>query len=122
LVLENESWKPEIIDLEPVFHELSIQELKLYQFDNFKQEIDINRIKKQSASYFWGFVDPINDDKRTNGKTFDDFFGACEREFRKKLREIFKNSFIMINGEKIILKDHKKVTFKDSEGTLHKRI
>ena len=120
--LEEKSWKPEIIDLEPVFHKHSIQELKLFQVDNLKQEIDINRIKKQSASYFWGFVEPINDDKWTNGKTFDDFFGACEREFRKKLREIFKNSFIMINGEKSILKDQKKVTFKDSEGTLHKRI
>ncbi len=120
--LEEKSWKPAIIDLEPVFHKCSIQELKLFQVDNLKQEIDINRIKKQSASYFWGFVEPINDDKWTNGKTFDDFFGACEREFRKKLREIFKNSFIMINGEKSILKDQKKVTFTDSEGTLHKRI
>ena len=120
--LKKKSWKPEIIDLEPVFHKCSIQELKLYQVDNLKQEVNINRIKKQSASYFWGFVEPINDDKWINGKTFDDFFGACEREFRKKLREIFKNSFIMINGEKSILKDQKNVTFKDSEGKLHKRI
>ena len=121
--LKKESWKPEIIDLEPVFHEHSFQELKLVdEVENFIQEIDIDRIKKQSASYFWGFVEPVNDDKWTNGKTFDDFFGACEREFRKKLREIFKKTFIIINSEKIILKDHKKVTFKDSEGPLHKRI
>lgn len=121
--LKKESWKPEIIDLEPVFHEHSVQELKLvYQDENFKQEIDINRIKKQSASYFWGFVEPVNDDKWTNGKTFDDFFCACERVFRKKLREIFKKTFTIINSERIILKDYKKVTFKDSEGILHKRI
>lgn len=121
--LKKESWRPEIIDLEPVFHESSIQELKLiYDIENFKQEIDIDRIKKQCASYFWGFVEPVNDDKWTNGITFDDFFGACEREFRKKLREIFKKTFIVINSEKIILKDYKKVIFKDSEGILHKRI
>jgi len=121
--LKKESWRPEIIDLEPVFLEHSIQELKLvYEVENFKQEIDIDRIKKQSASYFWGFVEPVSDDKWTNGKTFDDFFGACEREFRKKLREIFKKTFTIINSEKIILKDYKKVTFKDSEGILHKRI
>jgi len=121
--LKKESWKPEIIDLEPVFHERSVQELNLvYQDENIEQEIDIVRIKKQCASYFWGFVEPVNDDKWTNGKTFDDFFGACEREFRKKLREIFKKTFTIINSEKIILKDYKKVTFKDSEGILHKRI
>ena len=108
--LKKESWKPEIIDLEPVFHEHSIQELKIvYQDENFKQEIDIDLIKKQCASYFWGFVEPVNDDKWTNGRTFDDFFGACEREVRKKLREIFKKTMIVINSEKIILKDYKEV-------------
>ncbi len=121
--LNEESWKPEIIDLEPVFHKHSIQELKLvYDVENFKQEMDIDRIKKQSASCFWGFVEPVNDNKWTDGKTFDDFFGACEREFRKKLREIFKKTFTIINSEKIILKDNKKVIFTDSEGPLHKRI
>lgn len=79
-------------------------------------------IKKQIARFFWGFVEPINDNRWTNGKSFDDYYCACEQDYHQKLNEIYKKAFIMINGEKITLRNDKKVIFEPSESTLHKML
>jgi len=141
--IEKESWIPEIIDFEPKLNEkLIIQELELItDVESLKQESDepireiipkfeeteknlekLKSIKRRITSYFWGLVEPITDKHWINGKTFDDFFCACERDYRKKLRRIFKKAFITINNEKIILKNDKKVKFDLSEGKLHRRM
>jgi len=123
--IEKESWHPNIIHIKPPLSEdLLDLELKLV-LDIEKTDSALKKsvkIKKKIASYIWGLIEPINDEKWKEGKSFDDFFCACERMFKKRLKDIFKNAFIIINNNKVILRSDPKVVFNSSEGEFHKRI
>lgn len=119
------SQRPEIIILEPQL----IQNLEkinnkvkiVKKFDSLAIDIkDPIQIKKKIASVFWGFIEPIEDPVWSNGKTFDDFFCACERKYKRKIKELFETTSIKRNDKNIIISKDPKFRTDKSAGSSHK--
>jgi len=121
--IENLTSRPEIIVLEPQLIKTVKKEKKIYidEFEDIERDyLHPIELKKEIASIFWGWVEPKEDSKWNSGVTFDDFFCACEREFWKKLDQIFDKTSIKLNDENIIIKNDKKIQFDENAGPVHK--
>lgn len=88
--------RPQILVLSPYIEGPSLLIIR----KNLPKELDLKPIKKEIASLCWGMVNPQGDDRWSAGKTFDNFFSACENAFYEKLKAI-GNSPIKIDGRHI---------------------
>ena len=119
-------WEPEIIILEPQISKKRtiIEEFELIKSENYKEieKTDMNISKKKIASLFWGLVEPKKEVKWKEGKCFDDYFVACEKEFDKRLKKIFEQGSVIINDQKRILLYESKLRLHPNAKKLHQRI
>lgn len=91
--------KPQIIVLHPQFEGSGIQ-LTVASDGKSVYKEDLIEIKKEISKSLWGFVNPVEDDRWQRGKSFDNFFSACESKFDTELKKIGTTP-IKIGSEKI---------------------